>query len=323
MSALNDSSIGRHSRQRRPTSSTTARTGASAGPARVEPGRHSRRDRVDAVGLDLDLADRRDAVRVGSAARRAVSITAANASIGSLRSAMRVVPAWLACPQQVQPPSPVRPDRGTDADRHDRGRPAPGPARRAARRRRRPGAAPRRPARPGPGRGRPRSSPRPCSTPSASVRPRARSGARAPVMQPRTSAGHAEPRTLLVDEVDHPDRPGRHETAVLQGIDGRQRGDHAQRPVVGTAVGDRVEVGAGDDAGVVPPAARRRGRPTRPTGCRPGRWSGPGRVRCLRGEPLPQRGVFGGPGEPPVAPAASVAADRLQRRPERLKAHRR
>ena len=48
---------------------------------------------------------------------RAASTVAANVSIGSRRSASRVVPAWLASPVNVEPPATVRPDRGRHADR--------------------------------------------------------------------------------------------------------------------------------------------------------------------------------------------------------------
>ncbi len=43
--------------------------------------------------------------------------------------------------------------------------------------------------------------------------------------------------------------------------------------------------------------------------------------RRLAGEPLPQRHVVAGPGEPAVAAGARVPADALERRPHRVKAH--
>ena len=65
---------------------------------------------------------------------------------------------------------------------------------------------------------------------------------------PGAGAGHAEPGPFLVDEVDHADRPVGLERPGAQGIDRRERADHAQRAVERAAVGHAVQVRAGDDA---------------------------------------------------------------------------
>ena len=85
----------------RSTPCTIAST-AWSGAARVEPRRHPRRDRVRAVRLDVHASERRDAtLRMTGRPARATSTVAANGSIGSCRSANRVVPAWFASPAKV------------------------------------------------------------------------------------------------------------------------------------------------------------------------------------------------------------------------------
>ena len=130
----------------------------------------------------------------------AASTVYAKVSIGSRRSAIRVVPAWLASPVKSKPPPAVRPDRAGHRRPARPGRPARGPARRAARRRRRSG-----PAAPGRAPGRPvaerlgEASPRP-----RRAAPAARSGVERPGEQPRPQARHAEPGALLLDERRRP-----------------------------------------------------------------------------------------------------------------------
>ena len=103
----------------------------------VQPGADRRADRVG-----RRPARRRPCrtwpARPGSAAHvLAASTVAANGSIGSRRSASRVVPGVVGPAGEVEPPAAVRPDALGDADRGAAGRPARCPARRAARRRRR------------------------------------------------------------------------------------------------------------------------------------------------------------------------------------------
>jgi hypothetical protein len=64
--------------------------------------------------------------------------------------------------------------------------------------------------------------------------------------QPRAEAGAPEPRPLLLDEDADADRAVRLEAPGPQGVDGCERGRHAQRAVVRTAVEDRVEVRPGE-----------------------------------------------------------------------------
>src|SRR5690606_32156666 len=73
----------------------------------------------------------------------------------------------------------------------------------------------------------------------------------------RPHTGHAEPGALLVGETDDPDRSGRPEPPLPKQVEGGEGGHHAERPVVGPALADGVEMAAGDHArlsgGVAPP----------------------------------------------------------------------
>ena len=121
---------------------------------------------------------------------------------------------------------------------------------------------------------------------------------------PRARAGDAEPGAFLVAEEGHAQRPGRGEPLRAQGVDRGERADDAERAVERAAVGHRIQVGAGDDAGpvrvgIAPPGDEVAG----PVG---GDVEPP--CRGLAGEPLPQVGVLPGPGEPPV-PAGAAAPE--------------
>ena len=138
---------------------------------------------------------------------------------------------------------------------------------------------------------------------------------------PGACAGHAEPGSLLVGEVDHADRPGRHEVVAAQHIDGREGTDHAEWPVEGAAVGHRIQVGP--DGDTRPAGRHRRVRITPP------RPLVPGAVRCqvqaatlaFTGEPFPHVAVLAGPGEPPVPTRRAVPPDRRDRRPHLVEGH--
>ena len=117
------------------TSRTRRRRPARGCPARRRPPRRSRWCRSG-----RPRPGRRGQRAVPAGGRPGGEGRRGEGSIGSLRSASRVVPAWSARPVKVQPPPPVRPDRAGHA-RPARRRPARGPARRAARRSRRSGAA--------------------------------------------------------------------------------------------------------------------------------------------------------------------------------------
>ena len=241
-------------------------------------------------------------------------MTRANASIGSSRSARRVVPAWLAWPSIVEPPPAVRPDRRRDGDRpvevdqtaalfdvqFDEGG---DPAQR-------------------------------CGVTSDVVRVAARApdrfGHRDAVLvgqcagavgvegagdQPRAAAGNAEAGTFLVAEVDDPDRTGGPEPLVPQGIHGQQRRHHTERPVERAAVGHRVQVRAADDTG-------RLVRVTPPGPLVPGRVLDevePARG-ALVGEPVAQRAVLVRPGESPVS-TGGRPTDRRELRPQTVEGH--
>ena len=110
-------------------------------------------------------------------------------------------------------------------------------------------------------RGRPPASASAMVTPSASVSAAGPVGGQRAGDHPRPGAGHAEPGALLVDEVHHPDRPGRPEALGPQRVHRGERADHAERAVVRAAVGDRVQVRAGHHPGA---GSRVRVAPPRP-----------------------------------------------------------
>ena len=122
---------------------------------------------------------------------------------------------------------------------------------------------------------------------------------------PGAGAGDPEAGALLVDEVDHRQGHVGRNAGRAQGVDGRERRDHAEGSVEGTAVGHRVQVRADRD-----PGTAGRHRVVDGAGAVPP--PGPlvadavdGEVQAaagaLGGEPLAQGQVLGGPGEPPVA----------------------
>ena len=82
-------------------------------------------------------------------------------------------------------------------------------------------------------------------------------GAERAGQQPGAEAGDAEPRPLLLREHGHPEWTRGYETAGAEQVDRRERGDHAERTVVRTAVGDGVEVATGHDAAGQRPAEGR------------------------------------------------------------------
>ena len=100
-------------------------------------------------------------------------------------------------------------------------------------------------------------------TPSRSVSDRASRPRRGPGGQPRPEAGQPEPRPLLLDEHPDPDRDRRRHAAVAEHVDGGQRGHHAERSVVRTAVVDRVQVRPGEHRA---PAVEPIARPVEPVG---------------------------------------------------------
>ena len=176
--------------------------------------------------------------------------------------------------------------------------------------RRRPGAAPRRrgPACAG---SRPaRVSASAMLTPSPSASARARSGASAPVIS--RDPAQATPNRAPSSSPNTATPSGRAGTNPprAQGVDGGERGDDAERPVEGAAVGHGVQVRAEDDTraasvrwrsvGIAPPGPEVAGPvvdEVEPPGGR------------LAGEPLPQVGVLARPGEAPVAAGARMPPD--------------
>ena len=280
-----------------------ARTRSASLAPGVQPGRDVRRDRVDAVGRDVHLAAGGDgAVALGRGPWRPAP-HAAKASIGSSRSARRVVPAWLA--------SPARSSRQRPCGRI---------------------AVPTPTARPG------RPAPRPCSTCSSTnvpIRPSASgSGPQRGVPRPRDGLGHRhavgvgrarrparrssapvssrEPAHATPNRAPssspkhgHAERARGAEPVRAQRVERGERGDDAERAVERAAVGHRVQVRAGDDAGPVrvgiappgPQVAGPVGRDVQPAGL------------GLAREPVPQLGVLPGPGEPPVPAGARIAPD--------------
>ena len=187
--------------------------------------------------------------------------------------------------------------------RAGRDRPVPGPARRAARRRRRPDAAS-----PGPGRS---SGSRPAARSasaremlSPSRRPRARSAASAPVIT--RDPAQATPNRAPSSSVKFTIPRGRRRSGAggPQAVEGQEGADHTERTVVRAAVGNAVQVGAGDHT-------RSRVRVTPPGPLVPHPVGGevqspPGR---LTGEPLTEDVVLGGEGVATVAPGPRVASD--------------
>ena len=244
----------------RPPSTSSSSVDCSAARASSQA-RHRGRDRVGGVGLDRDPAD--GGVRAGAAGPPCwrPAPCSAKVSIGSRRSAIRVVPAWLPSPVKSSRHRPcgqialatptgassvdqraalldVQLDEGADA-----GRAGPGPAPPAGRR-------------------------RPCASAkrdpvAVAQRRRAVAGSIAPVSsrEPRQATPNRAPSSSA--NAATADRPGRGDARGAQLVDGEERADDAERPVVRPAVRHRVEVAAGD-------APRRRppGRPTRRRGCR-------------------------------------------------------
>ena len=186
--------------------------------------------------------------RVRSAAARAASTRRAQPSIASCRSASAVVPAWLASPgksSRHRPCGQMSVPTPTGWPRSIRPRPCSTcsstklPIRRSVS-----GSGPIRPGR-RPAR---RAAPRPCVIPSASVSAQRPVGGQRAGDHPRAGAGDAEPGALLVDEVDHPDRPAGPNPRSRSAIDRGEGADHAQRAVERAAVGHAVQVRAGDHA---------------------------------------------------------------------------
>jgi hypothetical protein len=134
--------------------------------------------------------------------------------------------------------------------------------------------------------------------------------------EPGADAGEAEAGALLVSEVDDAQRPGELRSPAAQLVQGREGGDDAEGAVEGSAVGDGVQVGAGDDG--VPG-----GRVTEPgplVAVAVDLVGQPARLGLLP-EPGPAVGVGAGPGVAPVAAGGGAAADRQQLRPHAVEAH--
>ena len=275
----------------------------------VQPRGHQRRHGVGAVGLDRDPAER------GALARQPGLL--AGGEGGHRVGEHRVVPVLHArgagvvgLPGEVEAPAPVRPDLARQADREvavdevaalldvqlDEG--ADPIERQQAGGRVEPGVG-----------DRVAEEDTVAVAQLACLGPGRRAGDQA-----RAEAGAAEARALLLDEDADPDRSRGREAAVAQHVDRRQRRHDAQRAVVRTAVEDRVEVRAGEDA-------RPRRRLRRPPGDLVADAVGldgePAR-RALLGEPRPQLGLRGGPRLPEVAARRGRPPDRRQVAPHLL-----
>ncbi len=133
--------------------------------------------------------------------------------------------------------------------------------------------------------------------------------------EPGADAGDAEPGALLVAEVDDRQRTGELGAARAEFVEGGEGGDHAERAVVGAAVGDGVQVRAGDD-GVPGLRVTEPGPLVAVAVGLEGQAAGPGLVL----EPGPALGVGGVPGVPAVAAGGGGAAHGEQLRPHRIEA---
>ena len=220
------------------------------GAAGVQPGPHPGRDRVGAVRATVTRPMVATAPRA-VAASRADSTAAASRSIGSSRSTSRVVPAWLASPSRSSRHRPCGQMPLGDADRQRPRRPGRGPARRAARPGCRPGAASRRRGRAARDPARPRASPRPAWCRRRRSSDRARSASSAPVSS--REPAQAMPNRAPSSSVKLTTPSGRAGTTPCSRIRSTrgERADDAERAVVGTAVGHRVQVAARHDPGAV------------------------------------------------------------------------
>ena len=125
-----------------------------------------------------------------------------------------------------------------------------------------------------------------------------------PCGQARSDARDPEAPAFLIGEAGHSEGTARLDAPALQLCDRGEGTRDTERAVVVAAVGDRVEVRAGDDrvtgGGIAPPGpeiAIAIGLDVEPE-------SG-----CLPDEPLAQRQVGVGPREAPVAARGRVAAD--------------
>ena len=128
--------------------------------------------------------------------------------------------------------------------------------------------------------------------------------------QPGTQAGDAEPGALLLGEGDHPDRAPGPRAVLGEHIQGQERRDDAQRPVVPAAARYRVEVRPGHHR-----VARGRVAEPRPqVAVAVGLQVHPAVGRLL-GEPLAAGEVRVRPREPVVPVGA--APDRFERAPQR------
>ena len=299
-------------RRPRPPPPVPRRRPARARPARRSPRTGSRSPRSAAP----PPCPRWPRTRGRAAASRAAAIAAASASIGSRRSASRVVPAWLASPARSSRHRPCgQIESATATGRSSSTSPRPCSTcsstkvpTRASAAGSGPTSAGSRPA---------RRSASASVTPSASRRPSPRSAGQRAGEQPGAGAGDAEAGALLVGEADDADRPARREAARAHQVQRGERGDHPERPVVRAAVRHRVQVRSEHQPG----AGRVRRSPPRPLVADPvgGHLQPP--PRRLPGEPFPQLRVHPGPGEPAIAAGARVPADRGQRRPHPVEAH--
>ena len=218
------------------------RASASSRRPGVEPGVHRRADRVGRARARRATLPKVASAPSSAAAVLAASTVAAYGSIGSRRSASRVVPAWSARPVKSNRHRPCGQIDSATPTARVRARPARCPARCAARRTRRSGRAARRPARS-------RSGSRPAPviasasvTPSPSRSSARPSGVDGAGQQPAAQAGHAEPGALLLGEGGDRRPAARAPARAREQVDRRERGDDAERPVERAAVRHRVQV---------------------------------------------------------------------------------
>ena len=139
-----------------------------------------------------------------------------------------------------------------------------------------------------------------------------------PGHQAAPQARHPEPGALLLGE----DRDGHGPFGIkvpgFQLGHGGQRGRDPERSVVAPAVGDRIQVAAGDD-GILPGRVPR--TPPGPQVAVAVLFHGQAEAVRLAGEPGPALGVGRGPGVAAVAGGPRVAAQRLQLPPQLGEAH--
>ena len=137
-----------------------------------------------------------------------------------------------------------------------------------------------------------------------------------PRHQPGARAGDPEAGALLVGEGDERHRAVRHHAGVAHRVEGGEGGDHAERAVIGAAVGHGVEVRAEHERGRRRVDARR-DPPGPQVGVAVGLDVEPAGPR--RGhEPLPAVELRGVERIPAIAPGGGVATDRRELRPERV-----